>query len=107
MTRRLWVLLFCLEATARSKVYANFIVSSCFSLYLISATAHPLRYSNICFSESKPNFFVEPPWIRLTKVCSRHLYHMNKMAAMSIYGKNPSNIFFSRTSGPISTKLGM
>ena len=33
--------------------------------------------------------------------------HMTKMAAMPIYGKNPSQIFFSRTSGPISTKLGM
>ena len=33
--------------------------------------------------------------------------HMTKMAAIPIYGKNPSKIFFSRTSGPISTKLGM
>ena len=33
--------------------------------------------------------------------------HMTNMAAMSIYGKNPSKIFFSRTGGPISTKLGM
>ena len=32
---------------------------------------------------------------------------MTKMAAMRIYGKNPSKIFFSGTSGPISTKLGM
>ena len=32
--------------------------------------------------------------------------HMNKMAATPIYGKNPSKIF-SRTGGPISTKLGM
>ena len=32
---------------------------------------------------------------------------MTKMAAMPIYGKNPSEIFFSRTGGPISTKLGM
>ena len=32
--------------------------------------------------------------------------HMTKMAAMPIYGKNPSKIF-SRTGGPISTKLGM
>ena len=31
---------------------------------------------------------------------------MTKMAAMPIYGKNPSKIF-SGTSGPISTKLGM
>ena len=33
--------------------------------------------------------------------------HMTKMAAMSIYGKNPSKIFFSRTGGSISKKLGM
>ena len=33
--------------------------------------------------------------------------HMIKMAAMPIYGKNPSKIFFSLTNGPISTKLGM
>ena len=32
--------------------------------------------------------------------------HMTKMAAMPIYGINPSKIF-SRTSGPISKKLGM
>ena len=31
---------------------------------------------------------------------------MTKMAAIPIYGKNPSNIF-SGTSGPISTKLGV
>ena len=31
---------------------------------------------------------------------------MTKMAAMPIYGKNPSKIF-SRTGGPISTKLDM
>ena len=31
---------------------------------------------------------------------------MTKMAAMPIYGKNPSKIF-SRTGGPISKKLGM
>ena len=33
--------------------------------------------------------------------------HMTKMAAMHIYGKNPSKIFFSGTGGPISMKLGM
>ena len=32
--------------------------------------------------------------------------HMTKMAAIPIYGKNPSKIF-SGTSGPISKKLGM
>ena len=33
--------------------------------------------------------------------------HMTKMAAMPIYGKNPSKIFFSRTGVSISKKLGM
>ena len=33
--------------------------------------------------------------------------HMTKMAAMPVYGKNPSKIFFSRTGGSISKKLGM
>ena len=33
--------------------------------------------------------------------------HMTKMAAMPIYGKNPSQFFFTRTGGRISTKLGM
>ena len=33
--------------------------------------------------------------------------HMTKMAAMLVYGKNPLKLFFSGTSGPISTKLDM
>ena len=33
--------------------------------------------------------------------------HMTKMATMPIYGKNPSKFFFSGTTRPISTKLGM
>ena len=67
--------------------------------------------SKIFFSETagpiKAKFYVEPPWIGRTIFCSRHLGHMTKMAATSIYGKNPSKIFFSRTGGPIFTKLGM
>ena len=66
--------------------------------------------SNIFFSETawtiKAKFYVEPPWVGGTKFCSRHLGHMTKMAATPIYGKNPSKIF-SRTGGPIFTKLGM
>ena len=65
--------------------------------------------SNFFFSETacpiKTKFYVKPPWVGGTKVCSRHLGHM--MAATPIYGKNPSKIFFSRAAGPISTKLGM
>ena len=33
--------------------------------------------------------------------------HKTKMAAMLIYGENPSKLFFSIYGGPISTKLGM
>ena len=36
-----------------------------------------------------------------------NLGHMTKMAAMPIYGKIPSKIFYSKTGGPISKKLGM
>ena len=70
-----------------------------------------LTISNFFFSETawpiKAKFYVEPPWVGGTKVCSRHLGHMTKMAATPIYGKNPSKIFFSRTGRPIFTKLGM
>ena len=67
--------------------------------------------SKIFFSEThgpiKAKFYVEPPWVGGTIFCSRHLGHMTKMAATPIYGKNPSKIFFSRTSRPIFAKLGM
>ena len=33
--------------------------------------------------------------------------HMTKMGAMLIYGISPLKIFFTGTSGPILTKLGM
>ena len=39
--------------------------------------------------------------------CINNLGHMTKMAAMPIYGKNPSKIFFSETNILISRKLGM
>ena len=73
--------------------------------------ASSLTISNIFFSKTacliKAKFYLEPPWVGGTKVCSRHLGHMLKMAATPIYGKNPSKIFFSRTGWPIFRKLGM
>ena len=36
-----------------------------------------------------------------------NLGHMTKMAAMPIYGKNPSKIIFSETNRLISRKLGV
>ena len=68
-------------------------------------------FSNIFSSETawpiKANFYVEPPWEGGTKVYINGPGHMTKMAAMPIYGKNASKIFFSRTGGTIFTKLGM
>ena len=67
-------------------------------------------FSNI-FSETagpmEAKFHVEPPWDGGTKVCSRGPGHMTKMAAIPIYGKTPSKIFFSGTAGTNSTKLNV
>ena len=41
------------------------------------------------------------------KICTYDAGHMTKMAAMPIYGKHPSKIFFTGTGRSISTKLGM
>ena len=71
----------------------------------------PFTFSNVFSSETtwpiKAKFNVEPPWEGGTKVYINGPGHMTKMAATPIYGKNPSKIFFSRTGGPIFTKLGM
>ena len=60
-------------------------------------SVRPSTILNVFFSETawpiKAKFYVEPPWVGGPKVCSRHLGHMTKMAAMPIYGKNPSKIF--------------
>ena len=39
--------------------------------------------------------------------CINNIGHMTKMAAMPIYGKNPSKIFFSETNKLISRILGV
>ena len=70
----------------------------------------PSTISNVFSSETawpiKAKLFVEHPWEGGTKVYINGPGHMIKMAATPIYGKNPSKIF-SRTGGPIFTKLGM
>ena len=42
-----------------------------------------------------------------TKVCSNGPGHMTKVAAMNIYGKKPTKIFFSETEWPMTLKLGI
>ena len=63
------------------------------------------------FSETalpiKAKFYVEPPLVGETNVCSRHLGHMTKMAAKPIYGKNPFKNLLLWNREPISMKLGM
>ena len=81
--------------------------------YVVRRTSSVCRpqCSNIFSSETagpiKAKFYEEPPWVGGTKVYINGPGHMTKMAATPIYGKNPSKIFFSRTGGPIFTKLGM
>ena len=75
-----------------------------------SSVVRPFTFSNISSETAWPikaKFYVEPPWEGGTKVYINGPGHMTKMAAMPIYGKNPSKIFFSRTGGSIFTKLGM
>ena len=59
-------------------------------------TEYSLKRAEYCvrFEGLHPQFYVEPPWIEGTKVCSRHPDHMNKMTATPMYGKNPSKIFY-------------
>ena len=75
-----------------------------------SSVVRPSTFSNIFSSETawpiKAKFYVEPPWEGGAKVYINGPGHMTTMAAMPIYGKNPSKIF-SRTGGSIFTKLGM
>ena len=68
-------------------------------------------FSKIFFSETawpiKAKFYMKHLWEGETNVFINNPGHMTKIAAMPIYGKNPSKFFFSGTTGPISTRLGM
>ena len=68
-----------------------------FSKIFSSETAWPI----------KAKFYMKHLWEGGTNVYINNPGHMTKMATMPIYGKNPSKIFFSGTTGPILTKLGM
>ena len=55
----------------------------------------------------KAKFYMKHLWEGGTNVFINNPGHMTKMAAMLIYGKNPSKFFFSGTTGPISTNIDM
>ena len=67
------------------------------------------KCSKIFFSNTawpiKAKFYVEPPWVEETKVCSRHLGHMTKMAATPIYGKIPLKSSTPEPAGQFSRNL--
>ena len=69
------------------------------------------KNSNRIFSEATvpiwTNFFMKAFRYKEMKIWWQDAGQMTKMAAMPIYGKNPSKIIFSGTGGPISTKVGM
>ena len=78
---------------------------------VLPSSVRPFTFSNIFSTETawpiKAKFYVEPPWEGGTKFYINGPGHMTKMAAMPIYGKNPSKIFFSRNGRQIFTKLGI
>ena len=65
--------------------------------------------SNIFFSETawpiKAKFYVEPPWVGGTKVCSRHLGHMTKMAVTPIMVKTLKKSSSPEPAGRFSRNL--
>ena len=62
-----------------------------------------------CFSQKHCVIFNQILYVRCmeTRIYKHDAGRMTKMAAMPIFGKNPSKIFFTGTSRPISMKLGM
>ena len=56
---------------------------------------------------SKDKFYRKHQYERGTSVIINKPCHVTKMAAMPIYGKNPSKIFFEGTAEPIATKIDM
>ena len=50
---------------------------------------------------------MKTPYDMLAKINTNCTGHMNEVATMPIYGKNPLNIFFSGTKRPMAFGLGM
>ena len=75
-------------------------------LIVYQSLRRPSTCSNIFSSETtepiKLKFHMETPWDAGTKVCSNGPCHMTRIDATTVYGKNPLEIFFSRTRRPMS-----
>ena len=64
-------------------------------------------FVELVFSSPEPKAHVKTPYDKLAKIYTKYFGHITKMAATSIYGKNPLKAFFSRTRRPITLRLGM
>ena len=64
-----------------------------------------VNYMGNCQDETK--FHMKAHGRKEIKIYSNKFGHMTKMAAITIYGKNPSKILFSGTNRLIAMKLGM
>ena len=71
----------------------------------------PSTHKNLVSSETtRPielKFHMKTPYDRLAKIYTNHAGHMTKMVTTPINGKNPLNIFSSRTKRPMALGLGM
>ena len=52
-------------------------------------------------------FHVNTSYDKLAKIYTKYFGHMTKMTIMPIYGKNPSNIFFSGIKRPMALELDL
>ena len=91
------------------RLIGELIVYSCSGVRPSVRRTSSSTVSNIFFSETacrtKAKFYVEPPWVGGTKVCSRHLDHMTKMAATPIYGKTLQKYSSPEPAGRFSRNL--
>ena len=75
------------------------------------SVVHPSTFSNIFSSETtgpiKLKFHMETPKDAGTKVCSTGPGHMTKMAATTIYGKNPLKTFTNDVGTWYNVALGV
>ena len=68
---------------------------------------HKTGFSQQHWANQSQMFICKLSGTRKWKLYWHDAGHITKMTATPIYGKNPSNIFFSGTGRLISTKLGM
>ena len=68
---------------------ACYMIPMVWRLSVVRASTISKDFSSETAWPIKAKFYVEPPWVGRTKVCSQHLGHITMVAATPIYGKNP------------------